>query len=70
MDGSLATLDGSDGQVMVQIPTFYMIVTTDGTDKYFLISEKPFSFKGINAWKPKGFKGVDYVYISAFEGSV
>jgi hypothetical protein len=55
---------------MVRIDKFYMLVTTDGTDKYFLISEDPFVYNGESAFIPNGFKGKDYIYISAFEGSL
>ena len=66
-DGTSATLDGSSGQIMVQIPRFYQVITRSGDYVYFLVSEQPFSFDGVSAWVPLGFRDKSYRYCGAFE---
>jgi len=66
-DGSAATLDGSAGQVMVQTPRFYVVITRIGDYAYVLNSLQPFTFNGVSAWVPKEFRDDAYRYIAAFE---
>ncbi len=63
-----ANLEGTDGQVMVEIPAFYMMVITIGMHHYFLVSEEYFSFGANEAWIPEGFNGHDKLYVGAFQG--
>jgi len=58
-DGSNAILDGTDGQVMVEIPEFYYETETDGNKRRFLISKYPIFPKKFNK-----------MYISAYEASL
>jgi hypothetical protein len=67
-DGSAATIDGSEGQVMVQIPAFYALAVTDGVWKYLLISQSAFTFKGETAYIPPAFGSDGYRYVGAFDG--
>lgn len=67
-DGSAATIDGSAGQVMTQIPRFYQVIKRDGDYVYFLISKQPFSFGGTPAWVPLGFGSKAFRYCGAFQG--
>ncbi len=66
-----SNLTGTDGQVMVEIPSFYMLTQTDSVNDlhYFMVSESFFTFNGANAWIPKAFDGHDYIYIGAFQGT-
>jgi hypothetical protein len=48
-DGTAAVLDGTDGQVMVEVQQFYYLDTISGSYRYFLMSERPFSFNGVSA---------------------
>lgn len=52
--------DGSDGQVMVKIPSFYIRYETSGTINRVLMSDTPCL----------GFKQVPEMYISAYEATV
>lgn len=65
---TLATLDGSAGQVMVRIPKFYALCLKDGNYRYVFISQSPFRFNGYDAWIPPAFRTDDYRYIGAFNG--
>lgn len=56
-DGSPAKLDGTDGQVMVEIPEFYVKFESEGNKRRCLMSEYPLS----------GFKRWEKIYRSAFE---
>jgi hypothetical protein len=75
-----AVLDGTDGQVMVQIPKFYYVQEQDGADRWFLISESDFTVT-INSSPvgaeifPAFYKGgsataSDYRYIGAYEATM
>lgn len=68
-DGSAAVLDGSAGQVMVQIPSFYQVIMTDNNKQYFLISDDTFTFKSVTAWIPLGFREQPYRYCGAFQAT-
>lgn len=59
-DGSPAKLDGTDGQVMVEIPTCYVKFESEGNKRRCLMSEYPLS----------GFKRWDKLYRSAFEACI
>jgi hypothetical protein len=59
-DGSAANLDGSDGQVMVEIPEHWRRFDTDGDIQRVLIAEAPF----------RGSHRVPVCYVSAFEATV
>ena len=59
-DGTPANLDGTDGQVMVEIPAHYRKFETDGTTYRCLLSE----------YALPGFHFVPLVYRSAYEAAV
>ena len=59
-DGSNAVLDGTDGQVMVEIPEHYRKHEKEGTKERVLLSIYPIS----------GFKKIQKTYISAYEATV
>lgn len=59
-DSSKANLDGSDGQVMVEIPEFYYKTEVDGSKRRFLMSPS----------KLPGFKKCDRFFVSAYEATV
>lgn len=59
-DGSAAVLDGTDGQVMVEMPEFYYAVEADGNIRRIKISKYPIA----------GFSLSGKMYLGAFEGSV
>lgn len=58
--GAASVLDGTDGQVMVEIPAHYRRFETEGTKQRAYISEYPLP----------GFKLVPKMYISAYEATV
>ena len=60
LDGSPSVLDGTDGQVMVEIPQHYRKFEYDGDIRRVLVSEFPF----------EGAQLIPLQYISAFEASV
>ena len=68
VDGSTATIDGSAGQVMVQIPRFYQVIKRAGDYVYFLVSSMPFIYDGVSAWVPLGFRDQAFRYCGAFQG--
>lgn len=59
-NGVAAKLDGTDGQVMVEIPEHYRCFETEGTKQRCLISEYPLP----------GFHKVPLMYISAYEATI
>ena len=59
-DGTASKLDGTDGQVMVEIPTFYIKFETNGNVNSTKISE----------YALDGFTPVYKYYLGAFEASV
>jgi hypothetical protein len=59
-DGTAAILDGTDGQVMVEIPEHYRLFESEGTKRRVLISLFPAS----------GFVRVPKSYVSAYEAAV
>lgn len=67
--GAAATLDGSAGQVMVQIPRFNALAYETGNYQYLLISlSGPFTFQGQSSYVPPAFGSDDYRYVGAFQG--
>lgn len=58
--GAPAKLDGTDGQVMVEIPAFYVKFETDGNKRRCLMSRH--ALPGFTKW--------DKLYISAYEASI
>ena len=65
-----ARYDGSDGQVMVQIPKFYYKQDLTGTTKNWWISKYQLNGFALHPAFWKDGKEVDYRYMSAFEGSM
>ena len=65
-----ARYDGSDGQIMVQIPKFYYKQDLTGTTKSWWISKYYISGFALHPAFWKDGKEVDYRYMSAFEGSM
>ena len=59
-DGSASVLDGTDGQVMVEIPKHYRKFETDGNIRRAMISQFEIS----------GFHEVPLCYVSAYEAAV
>jgi hypothetical protein len=59
-NGANATLDGSQGQVMVEIPDMYIRFEMDGTKRRCLMSERP--LPGFVKWSKD--------YVSAYEATV
>lgn len=59
-DGTPAVLDGTDGMVMVRIPTFYAKFVRDGNKRRVLISENNLP----------GFMRMGGCYISAYEATI
>ena len=54
------TLDGSDGQVMVELPAYWRKFVTDGTKRQVWIAASP----------QEGFEYVPKMYVSAFEATI
>ena len=59
-NGEPAVLDGSDGQVMVEIPSFYYKFEEEGTKRRVMFSEK--ELPGFKLWKK--------CYVSAYEATI
>ena len=70
VNGGAATLDGSAGQVMVEIPKFYYKHTFSGTTHSWEISEIPLSGFAVHPAFIKNNVEVDFRYIGAYEASV
>ena len=66
--GSAANLDGSDGQIMVEIPKFYYHYAHLGTVHTWEISLYPLEGFSIHPAFIKNNETVDYRYIGAYEG--
>jgi len=68
-DGTAANLDGTDGQVMVEIPKFYTRRTVSGTETTWSISDRPrIGFTVHPAFVKDGVE-VDYRYYGAYHAS-
>ncbi|MGM0642111.1 MAG: hypothetical protein ACQESN_11890 [Thermotogota bacterium] len=74
-DGTDAVLDGSDGQVMVEIPKFWYKKEIDGDDVVFKVSDKSEADLELHPafYRDRNGDGVaeevDFRYMSAFMGS-
>lgn len=66
--GGSANLDGSDGQVMVEIPKFYYHYAYSGTTHTWEISLYPLDGFSVHPAFIKNGEAVDYRYIGAYEG--
>ena len=60
LDGTACNLDGTDGQVMIELPSYYIKFESAGTLRKVKISQ----------YNLTGFTYVPKKYIAAFEGSV
>jgi len=60
--------DGSNGDVMVEIPKFYYRAYRDGNKYYWWVSPEPKPHFSIHPAFVRDDKILDYVYASAFEG--
>lgn len=69
-NGDTATLDGSAGQVMVEIPKFYFKHSLSGNVHSWEISEIPLSGFAVHPAFLKNGVEVDHRYIGAYEGYV
>lgn len=69
-NGNSATLDGTAGQVMVEIPKFYYRHSMSGNVHSWEISEVPLSGFAVHPAFLKNGVEVDHRYIGAYEGSV
>ena len=58
--GTPAKLDGTDGQVMVEIPSFYVKVEAEGNKRRFLMS----------TYKLPGFHKWERCFVSAYEATI
>ena len=68
-DGTtLATLDGTAGQVMTQVPVHYALDLKDANYRYSFVSPSRFGFKGHAAYIPPIFGSDRYRYIGSFLG--
>jgi hypothetical protein len=67
LDGSASTLDGSDGNVMVQIPKFYFKYVKNGTTHNYNISDLPLAGYQLHPAFFKNGEIVDYRYIGAYD---
>ena len=76
-DGTAANIDGTDGQVHVQVPKFEYLQTVDGNYRYDLVgtgtfyltkSDTSVVFSSIHPWFWEGGSLADHKYIGAFEG--
>ena len=63
-----SNLDGTDGQVMVEIPAFYYKYGYSGTTHTWEISQLPQSGFSVHPAFVKNDSNVDYRYMSAYEG--
>jgi hypothetical protein len=69
-DGSAAVLDGTDGQVMVEIPKFYAKRTLVGSVTTWSISAAPLTGYGVHPAFIKDGVEVNFRYIGAYDACV
>ena len=69
-DGTAANLDGTDGQVMVQIPKFYFRQEFEGSKRIWKISDLPLAGYQLHPAFYKNGQIVDYRYIGAYDACV
>lgn len=75
-DGTDANIDGTDGQVQVQVKEFEHLICDDGDYKYLLMGQYPFSltigantyYSTLHPWFMEGGVHREYAYVAAFEG--
>ncbi len=67
-DGTSANLDGTDGQVMVQIPKFYFKYEYSSPTHTYKISDRPQTGFNLHPAFVKAGVEVDYRYMGAYEG--
>ena len=67
LDGTASTLDGTDGNVMVQIPKFYFKYVKNGTTHNYNISDLPLAGYQLHPAFFKNGEIVDYRYIGAYD---
>jgi hypothetical protein len=67
LDGTASTLDGSDGNVMVQIPKFYFKYIKNGNTNNWDISDVPLAGYQLHPAFFKNGEIVDYRYIGAYD---
>jgi len=67
IDGTSATLDGTDGYVMVEIPKFYFRYVLNGSTHNWEISDVPQAGFQLHPAFYKDEKIVDYRYIGAYD---
>jgi len=69
-DGTSANLDGTDGQVMVQIPKFYFRQEFEGNLRKWRVSPLPLAGYQLHPAFYKNGKIVDYRYMGAYDACV
>lgn len=69
-DGSASVLTGTDGQVMVEIPKFYVYTYSLNDTHYWMISDKAKAGYTVHPAFVKNGVEVDNRYYSSYEGSV
>lgn len=69
-DGTAATLDGTDGMVMVEIPKFYFKIEFDGDDRRFEVSEAKLAGYQLHPAFIKNGSEVDHRYMGAYDACV
>ena len=67
-DGTSANLDGTDGQVMVEIPKFYFKYEYSSPTHTYKISDRPQTGFNLHPAFVKAGVEVDYRYMGAYEG--
>lgn len=67
IDGTAATLDGTDGYVMVEVPKFYFRYVLNGSTHNWEISDVPQAGFQLHPAFYKDGKIVDYRYIGAYD---
>lgn len=67
LDGTASVLDGTDGNVMVQIPRFYFRRVKSGTTTKWEISDLPLAGYQLHPAFVKAGEIVDYRYIGAYD---
>jgi len=70
LDGTAANIDGTDGNVMVEIPRFYFRQVRDGSTLEWLISDVPLAGYQLHPAFFKNGEIVDFRYIGAYDACV
>ncbi|MDZ7831621.1 MAG: hypothetical protein U5L07_07700 [Desulfobacterales bacterium] len=78
-NGDAATLDGTDGQVMVEIPDFYYVQAQYSDYRYFFVADGPFTLTlpdsseveaSLHPAFTKAGASVDYRYVGAYQANI